>query len=128
MEIDSINVIQRRPLILKCCVKTCNSIHISNNTESLVFHKIPKDKEVRQKWFDAIGIYSDKPSFTCQNKVCSLHFCDEDYATNRKIRLNKGAVPSRRLGISSQEVVQHMNNVNLTQQQLKLPLKGVYTL
>ncbi|XP_044259490.1 uncharacterized protein LOC123007992 [Tribolium madens] len=72
-----------------CCVKNCKS---TSRTLGISFHRFPKEKEI--EWKRVIG----RPHLTdSQNdRICSLHFEDNDYLLNYKNRkcLKPDAIPS----------------------------------
>ena len=55
----------------KCCVPQCNNNSVRN--PELSFHKIPKNKDIKKKWFRVLktkGLLNPLPN----QKVCSEHF------------------------------------------------------
>ena len=74
----------------------CNST--SKKNKNLRFHHFPKKRELKDQWIAKI-CWDDGDYFaiTENTRVCSKHFCEEDYTVSedgkgKKIVLKKGAV------------------------------------
>lgn len=69
-----------------------------NHTAYLDYYRIPTDKNIAQKWTEAIvksTNLENSPAFTKNSKICSRHFtadCFVQHAAYRK--LVPGSVPS----------------------------------
>ncbi|XP_044165648.1 THAP domain-containing protein 10-like [Acropora millepora] len=81
-----------------CCVPFCNAT--SKKNKSLRFHRFPKKKGLKDRWIAKIRRdEGDYFAVTENTRVCSKHFCEEDYTVSedgkgKKIVLKKGAVPT----------------------------------
>ena len=87
---------------MKCVINSCKNSSLRKNASSHVetFHRIPKDRILRDKWLKAINRNPQK--FSVDGAICcSRHFESHDYinsglkglATPSK-KLKKGAVPT----------------------------------
>ena len=86
---------------MKCVINSCKSSNLRKNASSHVeiFHSIPKDRILRDKWLKAINRNPQK--FSVDAAICcSRHFESHDYinswlkgSLNSK-KLKKGAVPT----------------------------------
>jgi hypothetical protein len=91
---------------MKCVINSCKNSNLRKNASSHVeiFHRIPKDRILRDKWLKAINRNPQK--FSVDAAICcSRHFESHDYinsglkgsfgiyATPAK-KLKKGAVPT----------------------------------
>ena len=81
-----------------CCVPFCTTNSKKNN--NVWFHRFPKKQEQKDRWIAKIrrdeGIFF---TFTDNTRVCSMHFCEEDYTVRedgkgKKTVLKKDAVRS----------------------------------
>ena len=85
-------------MLHNCCVPICKAT--SKKNENLRFHRFPKKRELKDQWIAKIR--RDKGDYfavTENTRVCSKHFCEEDYKVSEdgkgnKIVLKKGAVPT----------------------------------
>ena len=81
-----------------CCVPFCNAT--SKKNKNLRFHRFPKKKRLKDHWIAKIRRdEGDYFAVTENTRVCSKHFCEEDYTVSKdgkgkKIVLKKGAVPT----------------------------------
>ena len=81
-----------------CCVPFCNAT--SKKSKNLRFHRFPKKRELNDQWIAKIRREEgDYFAVTENTRVCSKHFCKEDYKVSedgkgKKIVLKKGAVPT----------------------------------
>ena len=78
-----------------CCVPFCNAT--SKKNKNLRFHRFPKKRELKDR--DRDRDEGDYFAVTENTRVCSKHFCEEDYTVSEdgkgeKIVLKKGAVPT----------------------------------
>lgn len=65
---------------LSCCVKECKSVFGKENEIS--FHRFPKEPKVLKQWIDFCNF---DQTFVVKNKrVCSIHFCNDDYIRDLK--------------------------------------------
>ena len=80
-------------LVRKCIVLNCDSIKI-HGTDSFPFHRFPNDQELIEIWKQNLKI-PDTFQFSFKHiLVCSKHFEESAYATKKKIRLCKDAIPT----------------------------------
>ncbi|XP_011873668.1 PREDICTED: uncharacterized protein LOC105565247 [Vollenhovia emeryi] len=70
-------------MVNTCCV--CGKEY--NHNESRTFHSFPKNPDLKQKWFDAIGKVVKYSA-----RICSDHFSQDDF--NRYTRERKRLLPS----------------------------------
>ena len=88
---------------MKCAINSCKNSNLRKNANSHVeiFHSIPKDKILRDKWLKAINRNPQK--FSVDAAICcSRHFESYDYVrglngsngTFTSKKLKKGAVPT----------------------------------
>ena len=88
---------------MKCVIKSCKSSNYRKNASCHVetFHKIPKDRILRDKWLKAINRNPQK--FSVDAAICcSRHFEPHNYITSLKgsllhtstKKLKKGAIPT----------------------------------
>lgn len=74
----------------RCSVVSCqNSIYKTNSIEdkTIMYHRFPKDVEVRKQWIHNTGKES---LFNADHGwVCSEHFSDDDYERDLKAELLK---------------------------------------
>ena len=81
-----------------CCVPFCNAT--SKKSKNLRFHRFPKKRKLNDQWIAKIRRdEGDYFAVTENTRVCSKHFCEEDYKVSedgkgKKIVLKKGAVPT----------------------------------
>ena len=81
-----------------CCVTFCNAT--SKKSKNLRFHRFPKKRELNEQWIAKIRRdEGDYFAVTENTRVCSKHFCEEDYKVSengrgKKIVLKKVAVPT----------------------------------
>ena len=81
-----------------CCVPFCNAT--SKKNKNLRFHRFPKKRGLKDQWIAKIRRdEGDYFAVTENTRVCSKHFCEEDYTVSedgkgKKIVLKKGAVPT----------------------------------
>ncbi|XP_037952824.1 uncharacterized protein LOC119683258 [Teleopsis dalmanni] len=88
---------------MRCAVSHCkqNNAKKDGNKNSIHYHKFPTDPEQKEAWINfcqRLGIINTKTE-----RICSLHFSDEDYEKNlqmewglsssRTVRLKPGVVP-----------------------------------
>ena len=79
-------------------VPFCNAT--SKKNKNLRFHRFPKKRELKDQWIAEIRRdEGDYFAVTENTRVCSKHFCEEDYKVSedgkdKKIVLKKGAVPT----------------------------------
>ena len=84
---------------MKCVIKSCKSSNYRKNASCHVetFHKIPKDKILRNKWLKAINRNPEKFSVNAAI-CCSRHFESHCYINSllfkRSKILKKNAVPT----------------------------------
>ena len=90
---------------MKCVIKSCKSSNYRKNASCHVetFHKIPKDKILRDKWLKAINRNPREFSVNSSG-CCCRHFEPHDYITSLKgsfgiyktstKKLKKDAVPT----------------------------------
>ena len=88
---------------MKCVIKSCKSNKKKKNASCHVetFHKIPKDRILRDKWLKAINRNPQEYSVNACG-VCSCHFDPSLYITSLKgsllhtstKKLKKGAIPT----------------------------------
>lgn len=71
-------------MVNKCCVPRCSSGYssVKNPRKKISFFQFPKGADERHKWLRAIRRTDYVP--TDYSKVCSLHFVDTDFETDRK--------------------------------------------
>ena len=80
------------------CVPFCYAT--SKKSKNLRFHRFPKKRELNDQWIAKIRRdEGDYFAVTENTRVCSKHFCKEDYKVSedgkgKKIVLKKGAVPT----------------------------------
>ena len=61
-----------------CCVPFCNAT--SKKNKNLRFHRFPKKRELKDQWIAKIRRdEGDYFAVTENTRVCSKHFCEEDY-------------------------------------------------
>ena len=84
---------------MKCVIKSCKSSNYRKNASCHVetFHKIPKDRILRDKWLKAINRNPQK--FSVDGAICcSRHFEPHNYINSvlykRSKKLKKGKVPT----------------------------------
>lgn len=76
-------------MVRYCAVKTCPNTDAS---KTLRFFKAPskeKNRETHAKWSQFAGQELGKNSFVCQ-----LHFRENEFVGEKKLRLRGGAIPS----------------------------------
>ena len=82
---------------MKCVIKSCKSIRKNASSQDEIFHKIPKDKILRNKWLKAINRNPEKFSVNAAI-CCSRHFESHCYINSllfkRSKILKKNAVPT----------------------------------
>ena len=88
---------------MKCVIKSCKSSNYRKNASCHVetFHKIPKDRILRDKWLKAINRNPQEFSVNSSG-CCSRHFEPRDYIISLKgsllhtstKKLKKDAVPT----------------------------------
>ena len=88
---------------MKCVIKSCKSSNYRKNASCHVetFHKIPKDRILRDKWLKAINRNPQEFSVNSSG-CCRRHFEPHDYITSLKgsllhistKKLKKGAIPT----------------------------------
>ena len=88
---------------MKCVIKSCNCSNYRKNAHSIVetFHKVPKDRVLRNEWLRAINRNPQEYSVNACG-VCSCHFDPSLYITSLKgsllhtstKKLKKGAIPT----------------------------------
>ena len=80
------------------CIPFCNAT--SKKNKNLRFHRFPKKRELKDQWIAKVRRdEGDYFAVTENTRVCSRHFCEEDYKVSedgkgKKIVLKKGAVPT----------------------------------
>ena len=85
-------------MLHNCCVPIFNAT--SKKNKNLRFHRFPKKRELKDQWIAKIRRdEGDYFAVTENTRVCSKHFCEEDYKVSedgkgKKIVLKKGAVPT----------------------------------
>ena len=84
---------------MKCVINSCKNSNLRKNASSHVeiFHKIPEDRILRNKWLKAIN--RNPQNFSVDAAICcSRHFESHDYINSglyeRLTRLKKNAVPT----------------------------------
>ncbi len=87
----------------ECAVSTCSNSGRKTD-RSVSYHTFPKRIDIRRQWIIACKRADGfNPEIA---RVCSEHFCDEDYVRNLKAEL-LGYVPIRRY--LKEEAVPHRN-------------------
>jgi len=65
--------------MVSCAISTCkNTVHNCKNDTEILFHRFPKDQILAQQW-EAICKRGDKKINVSNARICSRHFCSEDY-------------------------------------------------
>ena len=81
-----------------CCVPFYNAT--SKKNKNLQFHRFQKKRELKDQWIVTIRHNKGDYFAVTENiRVCSKHFCKEDFTVSKdekgkKIILKKGAVPT----------------------------------
>ena len=89
--------------MVHCMAINCTNSHrkCKGLDKKIIFHRIPKDKNLRKKWINAIK--RKDPPMTDKSSVCSEHFLESDYERDLKSellglpdkrKLKPGAFPS----------------------------------
>lgn len=87
-------------MVFSCCAVICSNRQTAENKDNgVTFHRVPKNKEQRKLWVQALcridlstGQLWEPTNFSY---ICSQHFRPEDFdRTGQTVRLRKNVVPS----------------------------------
>ena len=67
-------------MVFKCCVPGCRSGY-DGQSDGISMHKFPSENRIRNQWIRRIHRDSFVP--TDNNRVCSLHFNEDDFVSAR---------------------------------------------
>lgn len=105
------------PKVFFCVVPNCNSLFLTGYKNNYTFHHFPKDPLKIKLWLNAIGLelvnIDDVKPGSSKYKICEKHFSEDNYVSNKKIRLKKDAVPN--LNFNTVNAVNDKCNVNMDQ-------------
>ena len=82
---------------MKCVINSCKSLRKNASSNVEIFHKIPEDRILRNKWLKAINRNPEKFSVNAAI-CCSRHFEPRCYINSvlykRSKKLKKDAIPT----------------------------------
>lgn len=61
----------------RCTVATCNNSHIKTKAFNIVYHKFPRDPDLKNIWINRCRRDGEWNPDT--SSVCSVHFTEDDY-------------------------------------------------